>query len=51
MLNEKIMRVSDDRAEKLNGEGWKYVPKSMWKEKVKKENTNRNKTVKKGKKK
>ena len=30
----KIIRVSDDKASKLYHEGFRYVPKSMWKEQV-----------------
>ena len=30
----KIVRVSDERASKLFEEGFRYVSKSMWKEKV-----------------
>ena len=29
-----IRRVSDDKATELFHEGWTYVPKSLWKEKV-----------------
>mgnify|MGYP003132249927 CR=1 FL=1 len=29
-----IVRVSDEKASKLYEEGFRYVPKSMWKEKV-----------------
>tara|TARA_Y100000593_G_scaffold91283_1_gene179675 strand:+ start:336 stop:545 length:210 start_codon:yes stop_codon:yes gene_type:complete len=29
-----IKRVSDDTASQLYQEGWRYVPKSIWKEKV-----------------
>ena len=29
-----IKRVSDEEASELYHEGWKYVPKSEWKEKV-----------------
>ena len=32
--NKHIERVSDERASELYGEGWRYVPKSLWKEKV-----------------
>lgn len=32
---KEIKRVSDDMAYKLvKNEGWKYIPKSVWKEKV-----------------
>ena len=30
----KIIRVSDERAVNLYHEGWRYVAKSIWKEKV-----------------
>jgi len=30
----KIIRVSDERAVNLYHEGWRYVSKSIWKEKV-----------------
>lgn len=34
-LNEQILRVKDDVAhEKVTRYGWKYVPRSIWKEKV-----------------
>lgn len=34
-LNEQILRVKDDVAEeKVNKYGWKYIPRSVWKEKV-----------------
>ena len=29
-----IQRVTDEKATELYGEGWRYVPKSIWKEKV-----------------
>ena len=29
-----IVRVSDEKASKLYEEGFRYVPKSLWKEKV-----------------
>ena len=29
-----IQRVTEDRARKLYLEGWRYIPKSVWKEKV-----------------
>ena len=32
--NKHIERVSDEQASELYGEGWRYVPKSLWKEKV-----------------
>tara|TARA_B100000131_G_C17806649_1_gene487871 strand:+ start:346 stop:522 length:177 start_codon:yes stop_codon:yes gene_type:complete len=48
-----IVRVSDDKAANLYHEGWRYVSKSLWKEKVrdvnKKEETKKTKTSKKRK--
>lgn len=39
-LKEQIIRVSDDVAENLvRTEGWQYVPKSLWKEKNRENNT------------
>ena len=32
--NKHIKRVTDEKATKLYHEGWRYVPKSLWKEKV-----------------
>ena len=32
--NKHIKRVSDEKATELFGEGWRYVAKSLWKEKV-----------------
>ena len=32
--NVHIKRVTDEEASELYGEGWRYVPKSLWKEKV-----------------
>ena len=32
--NVHIKRVTDEKASELYGEGWRYVPKSVWKEKV-----------------
>ena len=32
--NKHIRRVTDEIATELYGEGWRYVPKSIWKEKV-----------------
>jgi len=32
--NKHIQRVTDEKASELWGEGWRYVPKSLWKEKV-----------------
>ena len=29
-----IQRVTDDKAKDLFHEGWRYVPKAIWKEKV-----------------
>ena len=52
-LDNKIQRVTDEKAAKLYHEGWVYVSKSVWKEKVrdvnKKEETKKTKK-KKGKK-
>jgi len=31
---KKIIRISDEKASQLYSEGFRYVPKSMWKEKV-----------------
>ena len=31
---EKIIRVSDEKASQLYSEGFRYVSKSLWKEKV-----------------
>ena len=31
---KKIIRISDERASKLYEEGFRFIPKSMWKEKV-----------------
>ena len=48
-----IVRVSDDEAAKLFHEGFRYVSKSLWKEKVRDVNkkTSNNKNKKKNKKK
>ena len=32
--NKHIKRVTDEKASELYGEGWRYVAKSLWKEKV-----------------
>jgi len=32
--NKHIRRVTDEKASELWGEGWRYVPKSVWKEEV-----------------
>ena len=32
--NKHIKRVTDEQATELYGEGWRYVSKSLWKEKV-----------------
>ena len=32
--NKHIKRVTDAKATELFHEGWRYVPKSVWKEKV-----------------
>ena len=31
---KKIVRISDEKANQLYSEGFKFIPKSMWKEKV-----------------
>ena len=31
---KKIIRISDEKASKLYEEGFRFIPKSMWKEKV-----------------
>ena len=31
---KKIVRISDDRASKLYEEGFRFIPKSIWKEQV-----------------
>ena len=31
---KKIVRISDEKASKLYSEGFRFIPKSMWKEKV-----------------
>ena len=33
-LDNQVVRVSDSEGANLFLEGWKYVPKSMWKEQV-----------------
>lgn len=34
-LNEQILRVSDDVAdEKVSKYGWRYIPRKIWKDKV-----------------
>ena len=52
-LDNKIQRVTEEKARQMFEDGWKYIPKSEWKEKVrdvnKKEETK--KTKKKSKKK
>ena len=52
--NKHIRRVTDEKASELYGEGWRYVAKSLWKEKVrdvnKKEETKKTKKSKKSKK-
>ena len=55
MDKKHIKRVTDEKASKLYHEGgWRYVSKSLWKEKVrdvnKKEETKKTKTSKKRKK-
>ena len=32
--NKHIRRVTDEKASELYHEGWRFVPKSLWKEKV-----------------
>ena len=34
MDKKHIKRVTDEKATELFGEGWRYVAKSVWKEKV-----------------
>ena len=36
---KKIVRISDEKASQLYSEGFRYIPKSMWKEKVRDVNT------------
>ena len=31
---KKIVRISDEKANQLYSEGFKFIPKSMWKEQV-----------------
>ena len=31
---KKIIRISDEKASQLYSEGFRYIPKSMWKEQV-----------------
>ena len=49
-LDDQIVRVSDSKGANLFLEGWKYVSKSVWKEKVrdinKKEETTKKKKTK-----
>ena len=33
-LDTKVVRVDEDKVGKKVSEGWKFVPKSVWKEKV-----------------
>tara|TARA_B100000131_G_C17879971_1_gene517861 strand:+ start:254 stop:460 length:207 start_codon:yes stop_codon:yes gene_type:complete len=33
-LDNKIVRVKEDQVKQKVSEGWKFVPKSVWKEKV-----------------
>ena len=44
-----IVRVSDEKASELYHEGFRYVSKSLWKEKVR--DVNKEKNIKKSKKK
>ena len=51
--NKHNKRVSDEKATELFGEGWRYVAKSVWKEKVRdvnKKEESTKKTKKKSKK-
>ena len=51
--NKHIKRVTDEEASELFGEGWRYVAKSVWKEKVRdvnKKEESTKKTKKKSKK-
>ena len=52
--NKHIQRVTEEKAAELYHEGWRYVSKSLWKEKVrdvnKKEEPKKTKTSKKRKK-
>jgi hypothetical protein len=33
-LDDKVVRVKEELVEKKLADGWKFVPKSVWKEKV-----------------
>ncbi len=49
--NKHIKRVTDKKAAELYSDGWRYIAKSVWKEKVrdietKKENTTKKKSNK-----
>ena len=44
---KSIIRVSDEKASKLFEEGFRYVSKSMWKEKVRDVNKEEKETTKK----
>ena len=33
-LKDRVVRVTDDKASKLYSEGWQFIAKSVWKEKV-----------------
>ena len=49
-VDEKhIRRVTDEEASELYGEGWRYVSKSVWKEKVRDVNKKETTTKKKKK--
>ena len=48
---KSIIRVSDEKASKLFEEGFRYISKSMWKEKVRDVNKEEKTTKKKTKKK
>ena len=46
-LDNQVVRVSDSEGANLFLEGWKYVPKSVWKEKVRDTETKEEKPTKK----
>ena len=54
-LDNKIQRVTEEKARQMFEDGWNYIPKSLWKEKVrdvnKKEETKKSKKKKSKKKK
>ena len=45
-LDNQVVRVSDSEGANLFLEGWKYVPKSVWKEKVRDTETKEEKPIK-----